>query len=100
MANEVSSAQKVLTSSEKPFTAILGGAKVSDKILLIESLLDKANNIIIGGGMAYTFFKAQGGNIGNSLVEDDKLNLALELIAKAKAKNVQLLLPVDSVSGR
>jgi phosphoglycerate kinase len=97
MANEVSSAQKVLTSSEKPFTAILGGAKVSDKILLIESLLDKANNIIIGGGMAYTFFKAQGGNIGNSLVEDDKLELALELIAKAKAKNVQLLLPVDSV---
>jgi phosphoglycerate kinase len=97
MANEVSSAQKVLTSFEKPFTAILGGAKVSDKILLIESLLDKANNIIIGGGMAYTFFKAQGGNIGNSLVEDDKLELALELIAKAKAKNVQLLLPVDSV---
>jgi phosphoglycerate kinase len=97
MANEVNSAQKVLTSAEKPFTAILGGAKVSDKILLIESLLDKANNIIIGGGMAYTFFKAQGGNIGNSLVEDDKLNLALELIAKAKAKNVQLLLPIDSI---
>lgn len=97
MANEVNSAQKVLTSAEKPFTAILGGAKVSDKILLIESLLDKANNIIIGGGMAYTFFKAQGGNIGNSLVEDDKLTLALELIAKAKAKNVQLLLPIDSI---
>jgi len=97
MANEVSSAQTVLNSSEKPFTAILGGAKVSDKILLIESLLNKADNIIIGGGMAYTFFKAQGGSVGNSLVEDDKLELALELIAKAKAKNVNLLLPTDSL---
>lgn len=99
MANEVSSAEKVLKSGEKPFTAILGGAKVSDKILIIENLLEKANNIIIGGGMAYTFFKAQGGSIGTSLCEDDKLELALELIAKAKAKGVNLLLPVDSVLG-
>jgi phosphoglycerate kinase len=99
MANEVASAEKVLKSGEKPFTAILGGAKVSDKILIIENLLEKANNIIIGGGMAYTFFKAQGGSIGTSLCEDDKLELALELIAKAKAKGVNLLLPVDSVLG-
>lgn len=99
MANEVASAEKVLKSDDRPFTAILGGAKVSDKILIIENLLDKANNIIIGGGMAYTFFKAQGGQIGTSLCEDDKLELALELIEKAKAKNVNLLLPVDSVLG-
>jgi len=97
MANEVASAEKVLKSGEKPFTAILGGAKVSDKILIIENLLEKANNILIGGGMAYTFFKAQGGKIGNSLVEEDKLELALQLIEKAKAKNVNLLLPIDSV---
>ncbi len=97
MANEVASAEKVLKSGEKPFTAILGGAKVSDKILIIENLLDKANNILIGGGMAYTFFKAQGGKIGSSLCEDDKLDLALTLIEKAKAKNVNLLLPIDSV---
>ncbi|MBP6731869.1 MAG: phosphoglycerate kinase [Chitinophagales bacterium] len=99
MANEVASAEKVLKSNDRPFTAILGGAKVSDKILIIENLLDKANNIIIGGGMAYTFFKAQGGQIGTSLCEDDKLDLALELIEKAKAKNVNLLLPVDSLLG-
>lgn len=99
MANEVSSAEKVLKSADKPFTAILGGAKVSDKILIIENLLQKANNIIIGGGMAYTFFKAQGGSIGTSLCEDDKLDLALELIEKAKAKGVNLLLPVDSLLG-
>jgi phosphoglycerate kinase len=98
MADEVKNAEKVLHGSEKPFTAILGGAKVSDKILIIENLLNKANNILIGGGMAYTFFKAQGGTIGNSLVEDDKLELALELIAKAKAKGVNLLLPVDSIT--
>jgi phosphoglycerate kinase len=96
MAKEVASAEKVLRSGEKPFTAILGGAKVSDKILIIENLLEKADNILIGGGMAYTFFKAQGGSIGNSLVED-KLELALQLIEKAKAKNVNLLLPIDSV---
>ena len=99
MANEVASAEKVLKGGAAPFTAILGGAKVSDKILIIENLLQKANNIIIGGGMAYTFFKAQGGSIGTSLCEDDKLELALELIAKAKAKGVNLLLPVDSVLG-
>ncbi len=97
MANEVKNAERVLKSAEAPFTAILGGAKVSDKILIIENLLSKANNIIIGGGMAYTFFKALGGKIGNSLVEDDKLELALELIEKAKQKGVNLLLPVDSV---
>lgn len=97
MADEVKNAEKVLHNSEKPFTAILGGAKVSDKILIIENLLSKADNIIIGGGMAYTFFKAMGGQIGNSLVEDDKLELALQLIEKAKANNVKLLLPVDSI---
>lgn len=96
MAKEVESAEKILRKAEKPFTAILGGAKVSDKILIIENLLNIADNIIIGGGMAYTFFKADGGNIGNSLVEEDKLDLAKELVAKAKAKGVELLLPVDS----
>ncbi|MFN8287897.1 MAG: phosphoglycerate kinase [Chitinophagales bacterium] len=97
MANEVKNAERVLKAAENPFTAILGGAKVSDKILIIENLLDKANNIIIGGGMAYTFFKAMGGKIGNSLVEDDKLELALQLVEQAKQKGVNLLLPVDSV---
>ena len=96
MADEVTNADKVLKSAEKPFTAILGGAKVSDKILIIENLLDRANNILIGGGMAYTFFKAMGGQIGNSLVEEDKLELALQLIEKAREKGVQLLLPIDS----
>ncbi|PUZ27940.1 phosphoglycerate kinase [Chitinophaga parva] len=98
MEAEVNSAEKVLNNTERPFTAILGGAKVSDKILIIENLLDRANNLIIGGGMAYTFLKAQGKEIGNSLVENDKLDLALELIAKAKAKGVNLLIPVDSVA--
>lgn len=97
MASEVESAEKVLNSTEKPFTAILGGAKVSDKILLIETLLNKATHILIGGGMAYTFFKAMGGKIGNSLVEDDRLDLARKLMDKAGKKGVQLLLPVDSV---
>ncbi|MEO8085949.1 MAG: phosphoglycerate kinase [Bacteroidota bacterium] len=97
MRDEVANATRVMNSSEKPFTAILGGAKVSDKILLIESLLSKADNIIIGGGMAYTFFKAMGGTIGNSLVEDDKLDLAKTLFQKAKDSNVKLLLPVDSI---
>lgn len=98
MEAEVSNAEKVLNQAEAPFTAILGGAKVSDKILIIENLMEKANNIIIGGGMAYTFLKAQGKEIGNSLVENEKLDLALELLAKAKAKGVNLLLPVDSVA--
>ncbi|HPG07755.1 MAG TPA: phosphoglycerate kinase [Saprospiraceae bacterium] len=98
MQKEVESAQKVLNQPERPFTAILGGAKVSDKILLIENLLDKADNIIIGGGMAYTFMKAQGGKIGSSLCEEEKLDLANELVTKAKAKGVNLLLPVDSIA--
>ena len=97
MAGELANAEKILNHAEKPFTAIMGGAKVSDKILLIEQLLEKVDNLIIGGGMAYTFAKAQGGQIGNSLVEEDKLDLALELLKKAKAKNVNLLLPVDSI---
>lgn len=98
MEGETSSAEKVLHDSEKPFTAILGGAKVSDKILIIENLMNKADNIIIGGGMAYTFLKAQGKEIGNSLVENDKLDLANELLAKAKSLGVQLLIPVDSIA--
>lgn len=97
MEGEVSSAEKVLHESERPFTAILGGAKVSDKILIIENLLERANNIIIGGGMAYTFLKAQGKQIGNSLCENDKLDLANELLEKAKAKKVSIILPPDSV---
>ncbi|WP_343305528.1 phosphoglycerate kinase [Chitinophaga niabensis] len=98
MEAETNSAEKVLHSAEKPFTAILGGAKVSDKILIIENLMNKANNIIIGGGMAYTFLKAQGKEIGNSLVENDKLDLANELLAKAKSLGVQLLIPEDSIA--
>ncbi|MBL7773503.1 MAG: phosphoglycerate kinase [Chitinophagaceae bacterium] len=97
MEAEVANGERILHHAEKPFTAIMGGAKVSDKILIIEMLLDRANNIIIGGGMAYTFLKAQGYEIGNSLCEHDKLDLANELLAKAKAKGVNLLIPVDSV---
>ncbi|WP_316736106.1 phosphoglycerate kinase [Pedobacter aquatilis] len=97
MASEVENAEKVLNHPERPFTAIMGGAKVSDKILLIEKLLDKVDNLIIGGGMAYTFAKAQGGEIGTSLLEADKQELSLELIEKAKAKGVNLILPVDTV---
>ncbi|MBL7862961.1 MAG: phosphoglycerate kinase [Cyclobacteriaceae bacterium] len=99
MAAELANAKKVLEHAAKPFTAIMGGAKISDKILIIEKLLDKVNHLIIGGGMAYTFFKALGGTIGNSLVEADKLDLAKELIQKAKAKGVELHLPIDSVAG-
>ena len=97
MEKEVENAEKVLHSNEKPFLAIIGGAKVSDKILIIENLLDKATDIIIGGGMAYTFYKAQGGKIGNSLCEDDRLDTALELMEKAKEKNVCIHLPSDSI---
>lgn len=97
MNGEVSAAKKVLEEAEKPFTAIIGGAKVSDKILIIENLLEKATDIIIGGGMAYTFFKAQGGKIGNSLCEDDRLDTAKELLEKAQAKGVAIHLPMDSV---
>lgn len=97
MQAELDNAQKVLETGEKPLTAIMGGAKISDKILIIEQLLERVDNLIIGGGMSYTFFKAMGGNIGNSLVEEDKLDLAKSLIAKAKELGVNLELPIDSV---
>ncbi len=97
MESEVSAAENVLHNSQKPFTAIIGGAKVSDKILIIENLLEKATDIIIGGGMAYTFFKAQGCHIGNSLCEDDRLDTANELLKKAEAKGVCIHLPADSI---
>ena len=88
---------KALDNPERPFVAILGGKKVSDKISVIENLIDKVDSLIIGGGMAYTFFKAQGKEIGNSICEDDKVDLAKELLAKAEAKGVRLVLPVDNV---
>ena len=94
---EIISVDKVLNSSEKPLTAIVGGAKVSSKITIIERLLDKVDNLIVGGGMAYTFVKAVGGNVGNSLVEDDYIPMALEILAKAKAKGVNLYIPTDTV---
>lgn len=97
MQAELENAQKVLEKAERPFTAIMGGAKISDKIMIIEQLLDKVDHLIIGGGMSYTFFKAMGGQIGNSLVEEDKLTLAKELISKAKEKGVDLQLPKDSI---
>ena len=97
MEAEVLSAEKVLHQSQKPFTAIIGGAKVSDKILIIENLLERATDIIIGGGMAYTFIKAKGGKIGNSLCEDDRLETALEILEKAKANNVSIHLPETSI---
>ena len=97
MEGEVLSAEKVLHNAEQPFTAIIGGAKVSDKILIIENLLERANNIIIGGGMAYTFLKAQGNEVGSSLCEMDKLDLANDILSKAAAKNVKICLPADSI---
>jgi phosphoglycerate kinase len=97
MAAEIENADKVLEKADKPYTAIMGGAKISDKILIIEKLLGKVDNLIIGGGMSYTFFKAMGGKIGNSLVEEDKLDLAKELIQKAKEQGVELKLPIDSI---
>ncbi|MCX6316638.1 MAG: phosphoglycerate kinase [Bacteroidetes bacterium] len=97
MEGEVKSAEKVLHKADKPFVAIIGGAKVSDKILIIENLLDRATDIIIGGGMAYTFMKAQGGKIGNSLCEDDRLDTATEILKKAAEKGVCIHLPSDSV---
>lgn len=97
MEGEVTSAEKVLHQAEKPFVAIIGGAKVSDKILIIENLLERATDIIIGGGMAYTFMKARGGKIGNSLCEEDRLSTALEIMQKAKDRNVSIHLPEDSV---
>lgn len=98
MANEVASIDKVLNQSQKPFTAIIGGAKVSDKILIIEQLMDKADNILIGGGMAFTFIKALGGHIGKSLCEEDRLDIAKELISKAKVRGVNLCIPVDAIA--
>jgi phosphoglycerate kinase len=98
MAAELDNARKVMENAAKPFTAIMGGAKISDKILIIERLLDKVNHLIIGGGMSYTFFKALGGQVGKSLVEEDKLGLAKDLIQKAKAKGVELHLPIDSIA--
>ncbi len=97
MASEVENAYKVLHNSEKPFTAILGGAKVSDKILIIENLLNIADNIIIGGGMAYTFIKAINFNVGNSLVEEDMVNVAVAVMQKAKEKGISIILPDDSI---
>ncbi|MBA3675679.1 MAG: phosphoglycerate kinase, partial [Chitinophagaceae bacterium] len=97
MEKEVDSAEKVLHSKEKPFLAIIGGAKVSDKIMIIENLLDRATDIIIGGGMAYTFMKALGGKIGNSLCEEDRLQTAEDLLKNAKEKNVCIHLPQDSI---
>ncbi len=97
MQAELDNAEKVLNSPQRPFTAIMGGAKVSDKILIIEKLLGVVDNLIIGGGMSYTFSKANGGSIGNSLCEDDKMDLTKELVKKAEAKGVKLYLPVDNV---
>jgi phosphoglycerate kinase len=97
MGKEVANAEKVVKSPEPPFTAIVGGAKVSDKILIVENLLNVANNIIIGGGMAYTFFKAQGGEIGNSLCEMDRLDTCVDILKKAKEKGVNIYLPTDSI---
>ena len=97
MEGEVSSAEKVLHKAEKPFVAIIGGAKVSDKILILENLLNIASDIIIGGGMAYTFYKAMGGEIGNSLLEEDRVQTAKELLAKADEKGVCIHLPSDSI---
>ncbi len=95
LEQEIISIDKVLTSGEKPVLAILGGAKVSSKITIIENILDKVDHLIIGGGMSFTFIKAQGGVIGDSICEDDKMDLALDILRLAKEKNVQLHLPVD-----
>ncbi len=100
MQQELDNAKKVLENAERPFTAIMGGAKISDKILIVERLLDVVDHLIIGGGMSYTFFKALGGQVGNSLVEKDKLDLAKELITKAKEKGVELHLPKDSIAAK
>jgi phosphoglycerate kinase len=96
--SELAAMDKVLNNAQRPFTAIMGGAKVSDKIMLIENLLNRVDNLIIGGGMTYTFIKAQGGQIGKSLCEEDKLELALKILEKAKEKKVNIILPVDSLN--
>ena len=98
MAKELEAIDKVLRSGEKPITAVIGGSKVSSKITIIENMLPAVDNLIIGGGMAFTFIKALGGTIGNSLVEEDKMTLALEILSKAKAQNVEVCLPVDVVA--
>ncbi|WP_299672745.1 phosphoglycerate kinase [uncultured Tenacibaculum sp.] len=98
LAKEIESIDKVLNNSEKPVLAVLGGAKVSSKITVIENILDKVDHLIIGGGMTFTFVKAQGGKIGDSICEDDKMDLALEILKKAKAKNVQVHIPVDVIA--
>ena len=98
MTNEIQNINKVLNCAQKPLTAIMGGAKVSSKITIISELMNKVDNLIIGGGMTYTFAKAMGGNVGSSLVEDDKLDLALDIIESAKAKDVNLYLPIDSIN--
>ncbi|GAB3572408.1 phosphoglycerate kinase [Hymenobacter daeguensis] len=97
LQSEIDNAKKVLEQAERPFTAIMGGAKISDKILIIEKLLDKVDNLLIGGGMAYTFAVAENGHVGSSLLEADKVDLARQLIQKAKDKGVNLMLPADSV---
>ena len=98
MAKELEAIDKVLKSGEKPVTAILGGSKVSSKITIIENILPVVNHMIIGGGMAFTFVKALGGNVGNSLIEEDKMDLALQILEKAKAENVKIYLPVDVIA--
>jgi len=98
LSQEIESIEKIFTTGEKPVLAILGGAKVSSKITVIENILDKVDHLIIGGGMTFTFIKAQGGGIGNSICEDDKIELALEILKQAKAKNVKIHLPVDVIA--
>ncbi|MNQ32023.1 Phosphoglycerate kinase [compost metagenome] len=98
LAKEIDSLNKVLKNSEKPVTAVLGGSKVSSKITVIENILDKVDHMIIGGGMTFTFIKAQGGKVGESICEDDKLDLALEILRLAKEKNVQVHIPVDVIA--
>ena len=98
LAKEIKSIEKVMRTGEKPVTAILGGAKVSSKITIIENILDKVDHLIIGGGMTYTFIKAQGGSVGDSICEDDKMDLALDILKNAKAKNVEVHLPVDVIA--
>lgn len=98
LAKEIKAIDTVMTTGEKPVTAILGGAKVSSKITIIENILDKVDHLIVGGGMTYTFVKAQGGNVGDSICEDDKMSLALEILKQAKSKNVEVHLPVDVIA--
>ncbi len=98
LAKEIESIEKVMQTGEKPVLAILGGAKVSSKITIIENILDKVDHLIVGGGMTYTFVKAQGGQVGDSICEDDKMELALEILKKAKAKNVEVHIPVDVIA--